>query len=460
MRLSTPIQIPDGEPAANARANNRRPGGAIVPNRRYDPANSLGDRLIDVVLRRAYHPAVNGLLVARSDRTRAGSPVDFLFAADRDPKLPDEVFDQLLWGGLFIYADRNEQRVRRIAQDFDRKRGFILETPYAQTRLDRLGIRFPGLSTHIHYFAARKVGLIQPGQITDRFTYKVELMPEPAAEHGYVVCKEVPTHADVAYRLRHRFPDASDEDIQLRTSKLVDSVFPTFLTREAAILKILQTELPEPYRHNVPKPMGVQKDGNGFVRRLAMNWLRTGGPRLSQLEFARQSAELLTVLHNRANVMHLDLRLDNFVLTPRGVGFVDFGSAARIGENLQQSPLLTSLFGEMMRTSKIQRMLGQMLDKGQVTNRSFTCVHHKADPAIDTFYLALQINKPTHNPQFAHLVEYDPQSVEAQAVYSLTAAILRPKDEQEAPFQTADDVLKGIQRIQRRLITNGTRASA
>ena len=150
--------------------------------------------------------------------------------------------------------------------------------------------------------------------------------------------------------------------------------------------------------------------------------------------------------------MHLDLRLDNFVVTPRGVGFVDFGSSARIGEDISQSPMLTSLFGEMMRTSKIQRMLGRMLDKGQVTNHSFTCVHQKADPAIDTFYLALQINKPANNPHFAHLIDYDPASTQAQAISSLTAAVLRPKDQDQAPFQTAEDILRGIDRIRRRLI--------
>lgn len=402
---------------------------------------------------------MDGFLSARSAPGRADTPVDFLFACGQDPKLPDEVFDRLLWGGLFIYADRDEKRVRRIAQDYDGKRGFILETPTASTRLSRLGIRLPVLSTRVHYFAARKVGLIQPGQITERFTYQVELMPQPDAEHGYIVCKQVPTHADVAYRLRHRFPHASDDDIQTRTRKLVDNVFPTFLTREAAILKILQTEMPEPYCYSVPKPLGVQKDANGFVRKLAMSWLRTGGPRLTQIEFARQSAQLLSVLHGKAQVMHLDLRLDNFVLTPRGVGFVDFGSAARIGEDLGQSPMLTSLFGEMMRTSKIQRMLGRMLNKGQVTNRSFTCVHQKADPAIDTFYLALQINKPRHNPQFAHLIDYDPKSIEARAISSLTAAVLRPKEQGEAPFQTADDVLRGIDRIRRRLIKGPAEAN-
>lgn len=454
------MQTSGGASAEKRHATSARAAREAQPVRAPHTNNGLGDRVIDTLIRRDYARSIDGFLTARSAPGREGVPADFLFAVGNDPKLPDEVFNQLLWGGLFIYADRNETRVRRIAQDFDRKRGFILETPHACTRLGRLGVRLPVLCSRVHYFAARKVGLIQPGEITDRFTYKVELMPQPDAEHGYVVCKEVPTYADVAYRLRHRFPESGEEDIQCRTRKLVDNVFPTFLTREAAILKILQTELPEAYRHCVPRPLGVQKDGNGFVRRLAMNWLRTGGPRLSQIQFAHQSAKLLSVLHNRAKVMHLDLRLDNFVLTPRGVGFVDFGSAARIGEDIQQSPLLTSLFGEMMRTSKIQRMLGQMLERGQVTNRSFTCVHHKADPAIDTFYLALQINKPTHNPQFAHLIDYDPAGTQAQAISSLTAAVLRPKDRDDAPFQTAADVLRGIERIQRRLTDGPTRKPA
>lgn len=449
-----------GTPAEKRRATHRPDTPAARGRNTLPLSNGFGDRTIDTLARRDFARATAGLLSARSAPGREATPVDFLFAVGNDPKLPDEVFNQLLWGGTFIYADRNETRVRRIAQDFDRKRGFILETPHASMLLDRLGIRLPVLCSRVHYFAARKVGLIQPGEVTERFTYKVELMPQPDAEHGYVVCKEVPTHADVAYRLRHRFPDLGEQDIQCRTRKLVDNVFPTFLTREAAILKILQTELPEAYRHCVPTPLGAVKDKNGFVRKLAMSWLRTGGPKLSQIEFAHQSAKLLSVLHNTAGVMHLDLRLDNMVLTPRGVGFVDFGSAARIGENIEQSPLLTSLFGEMMRTSKIQRMLGQMLERGQVTNCSFTCVHQKADPAIDTFYLALQINKPTHNPQFAHLIDYDPRSRQAQAISSLTAALLRPKDNDDAPFETADDVLRGIERIRRRLLDEPVRKPA
>jgi len=41
---------------------------------------------------------------------------------------------------------------------------------------------------------------------------------------------------------------------------------------------------------------------------------------IEQIEFARQSADLLRALHDDARVMHLDLRLDNFVITPPAWG--------------------------------------------------------------------------------------------------------------------------------------------
>ncbi|MEM8714699.1 MAG: hypothetical protein AAGE92_02825, partial [Cyanobacteria bacterium P01_G01_bin.4] len=188
---------------------------------------------------------------------------------------------------------------------------------------------------------------------------------------------------------------------------------------EAAFLKILERDLPEPYRCRVPRLLDVQKDDKGFVRKLSMNWLRTGTTRFTQLEFAHQAAELLTVMHDHAKVMHLDLRLDNFVLTDDGVGFVDFGSAVRIGEDLQQSPMLTSLFGEMMRTSQIQRMLGHMIQRGDVHNPAFKAAHHNVSPALDSYYLAVTINRPKHNPLFAHLIDHNKQSPQAKALTAL-----------------------------------------
>ena len=99
-------------------------------------------------------------------------------------------------------------------------------------------------------------------------------------------------------------------------------------------------------------------------------------------------------------VIHLDLRLDNFVITPQGVGFVDFGSAVRVGEAFPEASLLSNLFGEMMRTSQIQRMLGKMSESGQITSEEIRAGYHRVDKAVDFFYLAVQINNPHANPDF------------------------------------------------------------
>jgi len=182
-----------------------------------------------------------------------------------------------------------------------------------------------------------------------------------------------------------------------------------------------------------------------------MNWLRNGGRPLSQLEFAHQAAELLTALHEDVGVMHLDLRLDNVVITEHGVGFVDFGSAVRVGEEFADQSLLSNLFDEMMRTSQIQRMLGKMTESGMVTSEEITSSHHRIDKAVDFFYLAVQINNPLSNPDFRGLVEHDQDSHQAKALDELTASILRPDDPENSGFTSARDILHGIERVREQL---------
>src|SRR5262249_17158979 len=145
--------------------------------------------------------------------------------------------------------------------------------------------------------------------------------------------------------------DADDETLRRRARKFTDKIFPVFLTRETAMLKLLQRDLPEKFRKRVPRLLSAETDATGFTRRLRMNWLRNCQPAsgsfrhpLSQLEFARQAAELLAALHDAAGIMHLDLRLDNVVITEHGVGFVDFGSSVRVGESFAEESLLSSLF--------------------------------------------------------------------------------------------------------------------
>jgi len=255
----------------------------------------------------------------------------------------------------------------------------------------------------------------------------------------------------VAARLRHKFPDAAEELIEKRARKFTEKIFPLFLTREAAMLKILQRDLPEVYARRVPTLIEAEKDDRGYVRRMWMKWLRNGGRVLTQMEFARQSAELLRVVHEMANIIHLDLRLDNFVITDEGVGFVDFGSAVRMGENIQGNPMLNTLFEELMRTSQIQRMLDKMRTNGSLTSYIISDAYGKVDKAVDLFYLAVQIKQPTSNPDLTGLIRYEPGSEEATALAQLSQDILKPPDPAKPKYRSAADVLHGLHRIEQSL---------
>ena len=380
------------------------------------------------------------------------APCDYLFAAEDQPHDPDEVFRSLRWGGQFVYASRTRSRVAALPEQFIR-RGFELRQAPTYVRKPILGVSVPLLSRPVHYFVARKVQLTLPREVSDRFTYHVYLAYDPALGRDVVV-KEIPSVERVSARLRHKFPDAPAELIERRARKFTEKVFPLFLTREAAMLKLLARDLPERYHGRVPQLIDMEQDARGFVRRMRMEWLRAappGGRPISQLEFALQSADLLRAMHDEARIIHLDLRLDNMVVTDRGVGFVDFGSAVRIGENIVGNPLLNTIFDELMRTSQIQRMLEKMMVGGMVTNRILNEAHGKVDKGVDLFYLALQINKPLANPDFRGLVKFDPQGREAEALNVLTDEVLKPRDPAQPTFRTAADLLNGVWRVAERL---------
>jgi len=372
--------------------------------------------------------------------------VNSLAVSPGDVHSPDEVFDRVRWGGQVIFATADGNQARRLSQQYANA-GFDITQDVTKVVVGPLGLTIPFFSRSIYFFVARKVHLIQPGQVTDRFTYHVYLQKEPA--HGqYVVVKEVPSLEQLATRLRSKWPDLPVNLIEKRARKFADKIFPTFLTREAAILKIVNRDLPEEYRGRVPSVLSMEQDERGYVRKLSMNWLRIGGEPLTQVEFARQSADLLRVLHDDVGVMHLDLRLDNIVITPRGVCFVDFGSAVRVDENLRENPLLSNLFEELMRTSEIQRMLFSMTRTGQVTSEAISRGLHKVDKAVDYFYLAVQIAAPHTNPELRELILYDKKSRAAQQLQTLTDQILRPKDPARPVFCSAADILHGIEEIQ------------
>jgi hypothetical protein len=383
------------------------------------------------------------------EETRNGHLVDTLICTPDQNQSAEKLFSQLRWGGQLIFVTPSAKQAADFSQELAAS-GFEITQPPSHISRRWMGLPIPFFSKKTHYFVARKLHLVRPGTTTDRFTFHVYL-GRPQGQDQYVVVKEVPSTELVMARLRSKWPDLPKETIEKRAKKFSEKIFPIFLTREAAILKIVNRDLPEQYRQRVPQLIDMEQDEKGYARRLYLSWLRNGGQPLDQLAFARQSADLLRVLHDQVQVMHLDLRLDNFVITPQGVGFVDFGSSVRVDENLKESPLLASLFDELMHTSAIQRMLLNMTRTGEVTSQAISRGLHKVDKAVDFFYLAVQINSPHANPDLKDLIQYDRQSPQAKLLSQLTEQVLRPADPARPKFRSAADILKGIQQIERHL---------
>ena len=385
-----------------------------------------------------------------ADAQPIGPALDYLVARAAEVDTPEDLFRRLRWGGQLVYLAHEPQQVLAMQKACQDHGGFAIDHGCDSFRAWPLGLPLPtvpGLTPRHHFMIARRVCLISPGTVSDRFTFDVRLARRRPPESGYVVLKQVPPYYRIVQRLRERFPDASSDVLLARAEKLVERVFPVFLTREAAFLQLLQRDLPPEYRGRVPQVIGVKNGPDGLVHRMYMTWLRVGGHRLSQLEFARQSADLLRCLHDHVGVMHLDLRLDNMVITPDGVGFVDFGSAVRVGEDLKQSPMLRSLFDEMMSTSQIQVTLGRMKNTGRLTSDVILAAHGKVDRAVDLFYLALQVSRPTSNPDLVPLIHFDPDSDTARRIRLLTDAVLRPKNRARPAYISAKDLLTGLDRI-------------
>ncbi|HEY8748148.1 MAG TPA: hypothetical protein VIM11_09255 [Tepidisphaeraceae bacterium] len=364
---------------------------------------------------------------------------------------PEVAFDRLRWGGQYIGVSSRKREIAVLPEKFA-ELGFELERGPAYVRTEW---GMPIISPKAHYFIARKTSLIRPREFSDRFTYQVQLERKddahaegpPGTEH-WVVRKEVPTYERILARLQFKAPKLPLSTLERRARKFADQIFPLFLTREAAMLKIIERDCPKEYLHRFPRVIDLEKDENGYVKRMRTTWLRNGGRTLSQLEFAKQSAELLHILHDRIGIIHLDLRMDNMVVTENGVGFVDFGSAVRVNENIQGNAVLSTLFGELMKTSQIQKMLDRMSSAGSVTSSVIRDAYQRVDKAVDLFYLAVQIGQPTANPDLRELIRYEKFSPEAVGLSGLTDAILRPANPNLPRFKTARDVLDELVHIE------------
>ncbi|MBI1375602.1 MAG: hypothetical protein GC159_23060 [Phycisphaera sp.] len=374
--------------------------------------------------------------------------VDFIFAGPDDNAKPDDIFKRLRWGGQLIFFSPDAAEVEKTVSGYA-TREWVVETKMANTLGPPKFLWFG--KTKIYYAIIRKVMIVPIGDFSERFTFHVELQRHPKYNNEYVVRKELPRIDVVEKRLATRHPDLTEADIRKRAKMFVGTIFPIFLTREAGIMRVLEKYLPEEYEGRVPKIVDLKQNEKGHVTQLYMTLLRNARPHgrnLTQFEFARQSCDLMRALHDEARVIHLDLRLDNFVVCEKGVGFIDFGSAVRVGEDLSKSELLMQMFEQVMTTSQIQKTLGKMSQSGRVTSRILRSGYRKVDKAVDLFFVALQMNKPLKNPDFANLIEYDKDSREAALIHKLTEKIFRPRDPDNPPFKTAKDICKGLQVIE------------
>lgn len=378
----------------------------------------------------------------------AAGVTDYFFGDSADQCTPQRIFNHLRWGGQFIFASPAERETQAVLDRFRNREEFIIEQEPQTITAPRfggtLGRALPFLKKRHSFFVVRKALITPPGVATDRYSYHVQLVPDAASPHRYVVSKRVPTLAEAIERLCLRFESVDGRTVEQAARKLVDKVFPVFLTREAALLKIVQRDLPDRYRDRFPHVLRIEQDDRGLVQRMDLNWLRLGGDTISQLEFARQCMELLHVLHDTVGVIHLDLRLDNMVVTPRGVGFLDFGSSVRVGEDFSANPMLATLFNELLSTSQIQRDLKSLIRKGKVTSHLFVNGYQKIDKAADLFYLVLQMNNPHANPDFRGLVHYDRHGDEARSLQRLSRAVLNPRPTQKHRYRTAAEILEAL----------------
>ncbi|MEM9418978.1 MAG: hypothetical protein AAGA25_08020 [Planctomycetota bacterium] len=380
---------------------------------------------------------------------------DFLLCPHGQTPDPADVFKRLHWGGQMLAVGPDSEAMQQYARVFAAHDSFELEVSPRETLPQLWGMPLPWLGRKLHYLVVRKVTLILPNEDTDRFTFDVRLVKKPELGDGYVVMKQVPRYRSVVSRLHSRFPEASQQVLLTRAEKLVKRVFPVFLTREAGFLQLLHRDLPDEFQSRVPQALGFEKAPDGTIKRLYMSWLRLGGEPMSHMEFAQQSAELLSILHDKVGVIHLDLRLDNMVISDGRVCFLDFGSSVRVGEDIHESPLLSSLFDEMMNTSQIQRTMGKMRDAGRLTSDVLVAAQGKIDRGVDMFYLSLQISKPVSNPELLPLIRYDALSPTAKRIKLLTDAILRPSNPNRPHFISAHDVFLGLQKLEKKLVDAG-----
>jgi hypothetical protein len=404
--------------------------------------------VLDPVIRKVFDPSEEYQAFGANGNSAVDLP-DFVFATANDDHDPQVVFPRIRWGGQFVYVDESLKKVQETARQFS-DYGFSLEQDsVAVSDGWRL---WPLFRRKVHFFAARKTQHVPKGGLTDRFTFEVELSEEKEKHNGqYVVTKRIPSVEWVVNRLRKRNPELAEDELERRAQGLIRNIFPIFLTREVAMMRRLNEHLPEQMRKRVPHTIRFEQDDRGLIKLLQVNWLRNGGKPLSQVDFAIQASEILHAIHAKAGVAHLDLRLDNMVITPDGVGVIDFGNSVHDDEDINSSPTLQKVFHELMRSCQVQRAMHKAIQTGHVTAPYFVDALFKPHKAVDLFFLVLQFTSPHDNPDLKDFILHTPNSKEDYEISKMTRRLFAPEDLEPGKTYEAAHVANALRTIKRRL---------
>ncbi|MDX1563938.1 MAG: hypothetical protein R3236_00970 [Phycisphaeraceae bacterium] len=368
----------------------------------------------------------------------ADHKTDYLLIDPDQPCSAKQIFDRLRWGGQALWIDPDPIGIEEVLRDLEEYEEFVVERNLEAVETEQ---------GQAWCFALRKVRLDWGDDHDYRFTFEVELVWDEDARQ-YHVRKSVPEEDLLLQRIQQLHPELDEAKLKQRAEWLGQSFLPIILRREARTMKALREALPETWQGRVPQVFHVEKLEGGRAESVTMQWLRNGpsGKPRGHLAFVRQIADLLSHIH-AAGFLHLDLRPDNTVLMPEGVGFVDFGSAYRTNEQKANSEAVTKIYRQVAQGSEVQKKLGQLIEQKLVTNPVLCKAHGQMHEGVDLFSLALQLNHPLVNPAFEGLVDYDPDSPETKALCELSDRILKPDPHLAPPIGSVAEVCVRLDQI-------------
>ena len=401
------------------------------------------------------------------------SKVDYLFLdAAETAKTPEEektnidhMSNRLGLGGQVVFASAVQQEVEAKIEQFRGRNEFTISREVTEVEKTVFGFPVPG-SQPYYYASARRMELpLAEDSTITRHTNHVILEVDKKSGQ-VVVAKYVPELKEMEELLSKRgkvAPGDVPEQARLR----VEEQLPGLLVWELRMLDQIQKGLRggkfERFTKLFPRPMGTEegeiaregKPPKKIVIKLSRTWLRDGGQKISQLDFAIQLMELVEALYS-IGISVNDLRGDNIAVTPDGVGVVDLGSATidpnRVGDNpilKKAADQILPFLMDLREISAVQSDFNEKVVKvnGKMTSPTIEQGDGDLGPSLDLFAWAKLVNNPLgKNPDL--LVKYDPESEEAKRLLAITEEMqkemLAPANPKQPKYNTASDVFPDI----------------